>query len=273
MKRLFLFLSLSLVLVFGLSGIYTPNNYVYAMEDSVGGDEESDEDSDGGLSEGKLSKDDKAVGNYIKSQRGMTGKQMAEAGKKLSPLTNIAGYFVGGIVVIIFAFVFVITALDLLYITIPPLRNVLYKAGTDGTGAMTGGMPGGGYGMRGGYGMHGGMMGGMAGGIAGTAKPTQWISDEAVQCAAMLGGSSQTTPVGGGMMGGMGAVGSMAGQMPQQMPMKSVIVEYFKRRVVFMIILAIAAIVLTSSVLLGTGVNLAEWITRMIDGLNNSIPK
>lgn len=272
MKRFLASSMLALVLTMGITNVATEvklftNNcsIVHAEELEDDFEEEYGEvEESGGLSDGELSKDDKSVGDYIKGQRGMTGEQLEEAGRKLSPLTNIIGYFVGGVVVIIFAAVFAITALDLLYIVLPPLRNVLYKAGTDGTGAMTGGMVGGGgYGMRGGYGAQAGMVGGAAGG---TAKPTQWISDEAVQCAAMLGGSAQSTPIGGAMPG-------VGGQMPQNMPMKSVIGTYFKKRVFFMILLAICVIVLTSSVLLGTGVNLAEWIVRMIDGLNNSIPK
>lgn len=235
--------------------------YAESMED-LGSDESSD--SNGNLSDGNISDDDKSVGDFISGKRGMTGEQLDTASRKVSPITNIAGYFVGGAVAILFALVFVITALDLIYITVPPTRNVLYKAGTDGTGAMTGGMPGGGgYGMRGGYGMQQVQMGGATGG---TSKPTQWISDEAVQCAALLGGSAQSTPIGG-------SLGAQQGQMPQNLPMKSVIKEYFKKRVFFMIFLALSVIVLTSSVLLGTGVNLAEWFLKILDGVNNSIPK
>lgn len=248
-----------------VSTVSMHNVYAEGIEDNLGGNE------DGELSGGSISQDDQDVANWIKDQRGMTGKQLETAGNTLGPITNILGYIVGGIVVLTFAGVFVITALDLLYITIPPIRNLLYKAGTDGTGAFTGGMPGGGYGMRGGYG--GGMMG--AGGAAnGTAKPTQWISDEAVACAALLGGSAQATQ--GGMMGGYGGGmmgGAYGGMQPQQpMPMKSVLATYFKKRIFFMILLAICAIVLTSSILLGTGVNLAKWILKIVDMMNGYIP-
>lgn len=226
------------------------------LEDSVGGEtDSSEEDSGSGAS---------ALGDYIKDKEGFTGEQLADADKKLSPLTNILGYIVGGGVILVFAAVFVITALDLIYIVIPPTRNLLYKAGTDGTGAYTPGGYGSGYGM-GGYGRGMGMaMGAQMGTAAGgTAKPTQWISDEAVACAAMLGGSSQAPSAMPGMQTGM----------PQNMPMKSVIYEYFKKRVFFMIVLAICVIVLTSSLLLGTGVNLAEWFLKIIGGVNESIPK
>lgn len=252
----------------------TPSQvYANSIEDNVNGNSDST-NSDGNsvsqddvngnpdstnLEGSSISQDDQDVANWIKNQRGMTGEQLQVASETLSPVTNMFGYIVGGIVVLIFAGVFIITALDLLYITIPPIRNLLYKAGTDGTGAYTGGGMAGGYG-----GMHGGMMGagGAGGASGGTQKPTQWISDEAVMCASLLGGSSQAqNPA---MMGG---------QMQQQnVPMKSVIGTYFKKRIFFMILLAVCVIILTSSALLGTGVNLAKWGLKLIELVNGYIP-
>jgi len=259
------FLIVSLIPLMLSAGVFTlpvNNNGVVietkanGLEDSVDGEEQTDDSSgDSGSS---------ALSDYIKDKEGFTGDQLADADKKLSPLTNIFGYIVGGGVILVFAGVFVITALDLIYIVIPPTRNLLYKAGTDGTGAYTQGGYGTGYGM-GGYGRGMGMaMGAQMGTAAGgTSKPTQWISDEAVACAAMLGGSSQAPSAMPGAMTGM----------PQNMPMKSVIFEYFKKRVFFMILLAICVIVLTSSILLGTGVNLAEWFLKIMGGVNESMPK
>lgn len=134
---------------------------------------------------------------------------------------------------------------------------MLYKAGTDGTGAYTGGMPGGGY--QRGYGY-----GGAGGAAGGSAKPTQWISDEAVACAALLGGSAQSA-------GNMGPAGGPGGAQ-QNVPTKSVIGMYFKKRIGFMLLLVVSAIVLTSSILLGTGVNLAQWVLKLIGLINSYIP-
>lgn len=208
------------------------------------------------------SSDANDVGNWIKGQRGLTGEQLGVASNTLSPLTNAIGYVVGGIVVVIFAGITLVTALDLLYIAIPPVRNLLYKAGTDGTGAYTGGMPGGGY-NRGGMGMMG--MGGVGGAAGGSAKPTQWVSDEAVQCAALMGGSAPNQ-MGGPMGPGM--------QQPNaQVNKGSVITAYFKKRAFFLVILAVCVIILTSSALLGTGVNLAQWGIKLINTVNGYIPK
>lgn len=234
---------------------------VYAtLEDDLGGTSTQNNqgnDISGALRDQQVSEDDQSVANWIKNQRGMTGEQLNKASQTLSPITNLLGYVVGGAVVIVFVAIFAITALDLVYISVPPVRNLLYKAGTDGTGAYTGGMPGGGY--QRGYGY-----GGAGGAAGGSAKPTQWISDEAVACAALVGGSSQS-------VGNMGPAGGPGGNQ-QNVPTKSVIGMYFKKRIVFMILLVVAAIVLTSSVLLGTGVNLAQWVLKLVSLLNSYIP-
>lgn len=239
---------------------------VYAAED-LGDNLGTSEENSEGMMGGSVTEDDQEVGNWISNQRGMTGEQLNEASENLSFVTNFIGYVVGGIVILIFAGLFLITALDLLYITFPPVRNLLYKAGTDGTGAYTGGGMAGGYGR----GMMGMGMAGAGGAAGGTNKPTQWVSDEAVQCAALMGGSAQAANGAGGMYGG-GMYGGMQGQAQQQQSTKSVIGTYFRKRIFFMILLVLCVIILTSSALLGTGVNLALWGVRLIDMLNGYIP-
>lgn len=240
----------------------TPNVFAFAsgLEDNVSGGTSS---STTGL-DGQLSQDDKGVSDWIKNQRGVTSDQLNTASQTLSPLANLAGNVTGGIIVIVTFGVGLITALDLLYIAVPPVRNVLYKAGTDGTGAYTGGGVGGGYGGYGGYGR--GSMG-VGGASGGSNKATQWVSDEAVQCAALLGGSSQAQQQGGYGMG------MQRGQLQQNVSTKSVIGTYLKKRVFFLILLAICVVILTSSILLGTGVNLAQWGLKVISTFNNYIPQ
>lgn len=223
------------------------------------------------------------IGDLLGNHQTMTSEQLGEASKWTAPITNIIGYAMGVIIIITITLVGLITALDLLYIAVPPVRNLLYKAGTDGTGAYTGGMPAGGMGM-GGFGRRGMGMGmgamGAGGASGGTARPHQWVSDEAVACAALLGGSQQAVNMGmgGGMGMGMGGMGmspmGMGGmQQPDQAPMrmKSVLWVYIKKRAVFLVLLMVAVMVLTSSALMGTGVNLAQWVLRIIGLLNGKI--
>ena len=267
LKRFLACVAMAGMLVFSASSVSTVTVEASSIEDTLGG-------SGGFFNQGSVDSEDAAIGDWIGGQRGMTSENLNTASKTLSPLTSIMGNIVGGIIVIVFAYMFVQTALDLLYFAVPPLRNILYKGGA-ASGVAGGGMPmGGGFGrsMMGGFGMAGGGNPGMAA----EARPTQWISDEAVQCAAMLnnGGTAGQPMIAGGMMAGGMQAGAMATQQSgANVSMKSVIAMYFKKRAFFMIILAMCAIVLTSSVLLGTGVNLANWVTKILSAVNNNIPK
>lgn len=268
--RAILFIMAVMVVSLVFTAISVPTiDVAYAentLEDNVGGNSSSSSNSDssddddlfGGLKDQEIDQEDKGVSDWLKDQRGVNSKQLESATQTMSPITNIIGYITGGIIILTVVGVVAITALDLLYIAVPPTRNFLYKAGTDGTG---------------GFGRMGGMAMGAGGAAQGSNKPTQWVSDEAVNCAAMLGGSAQSAQ--GGMMpgmggyGAMGAMGAMGAQQQQgQMKTKSVIAMYFKKRLFFLILLAICIIVLTSSAIMNCGVNLAEWFLKIVNMLN-----
>ena len=273
--RAILFIMAVMVVSLVFTAISVPTiDVAYAentLEDNVGGNSSSSSNSDssdgddlfGGLRDQEIDPEDKGVSDWLKDQRGVNSKQLESATQTMSPITNIIGYITGGIIILTAVGVVAITALDLLYIAVPPTRNFLYKAGTDGTG---------GFG-AGGFGRMGGMSMGAGGAAQGTNKPTQWVSDEAVNCAAMLGGSAQSAQ--GGMMpgmGGYGAMGAMGAQQQQgQMKTKSVIAMYFKKRLFFLILLAICIIVLTSSAIMNCGVNLAEWFLKIVNMLNGKM--
>lgn len=188
--------------------------------------------SSGSTGSSSLNADDAAVGDIIRNHRGMTAEQMATASNALSPFTNFCGTVVGGAVALIYAGVFVITAADLLYISLPPLRPLLLK-NQQGEGSKL-----------------------------------QLISDEALTIVAN-GGNGGGSSSGGDMMGGgFGAQPQSSGSGKSS----SKIVAYFKARFLFMIFLVITTMVLTSSVILGTGVNLAEWGLKLLQSFNDFIP-
>ena len=271
--RAILFIMAVMVVSLVFTAISVPTiDVAYAentLEDNVGGNGSRDgDDLFGGLKDQEIDPEDKGVSDWLKDQRGVNSKQLESATQTMSPITNIIGYITGGIIILTVVGVVAITALDLLYIAVPPTRNFLYKAGTDGTGGFTGGFGAGGYGRMGGMAM------GAGGAAQGSNKPTQWVSDEAVACAAMLGGSAQSAQ--GGMMPGMGmgygAMGAMGAQQQQgQMKTKSVIAMYFKKRLFFLILLAVCIIVLTSSAIMNCGVNLAEWFLKIVNMLNGKM--
>ena len=213
------------------------------------------------------SSDDNPLTGYMKKYKPITEDNMKQAGVVATPIVNAIGIVTGFVLLIVMAGVGLITALDLAYIGIPRLRPLLApNAGGTQAGGMT--SPMGGMEM----GMHGrGMMGGSPQPSAGG---HQWVSDEVLASVAMAGASVQ--PAGGGMPpmgGGMGMMGGgMMGGTPQQ-PVKqsSVIFTYLKKRVFFVILFAVALILLTSSVLLDCGINIAELSIKVFNKLNGNI--
>ena len=235
--------------------------YAAGLEDNLGSTSSVAEgDVLGEVANTPLDENDQGTADWIKGQRNLTPGQLESASRMMSPITTIIGYITGAIVVLTVAGVVMITALDLLYIAIPPVRGILYSGGAQGgAGAM-------GAGMMGGMSM-GGMRGGMMGGAAaaqGGGKNIQWVSDEAVACAAMMGGGTQG---GAGVMG----AGMMGGMQQQNQSVGSVIGTYFKKRIFFLLLLALCLVVLTSSAIMDCGVNLAEWVLKLITMFNNKI--
>ena len=216
--------------------------------------------------------DDNPLTGYMKKYKPITEDNMKQAGVVATPIVNAIGTVTGFVLLIVMAGVGLITALDLAYIGIPRLRPLLApNAGGTQAGGMTSPMGGMGMGMHGRGMMGGGMMGGSPQPSAGG---HQWVSDEALASVAMAGASVQ--PAGGGMPpmgGGMGMMGGgmMGGTSQQPVKQSSVIFTYLKKRVFFVILFAVALILLTSSVLLDCGINIAELSIKVFNKLNGNI--
>ena len=207
-----------------------------------------------------------SITDYLKGYTPVTDENMKSAQRYANPITNLLGVATGFLVVVVSGAIFVVTALDLIYIALPFTRSLLNPQQSQG----------GGMGMS--------PMGGMGG-----AQPQQeyglrrrWVSDEAVSCVSQCnpqtqGGGMGMSPMGGmGMspMGGMGmspmgGMGGMGGAQPQ--PTKSVITMYLKKRAFFLVIFAVATILLTSSIFTDCGINLAQLSFKLIDKFNNMI--
>lgn len=214
-------------LVMGMMGISSIlNNPLSVLAGNLDGMES------GGTGSSSLNADDAAIGDIIRNHRGMTAEQMATASNALSPFTNFCGTIVGGAIAIIYAGVFVITAADLIYISLPPLRPLLLK-NQQGEGSKR-----------------------------------QLISDEALSIIANEGNGGGSSSGGDMMGGGFGAQPQSSGSGKSS----SKIVAYFKARFLFMIFLVITTMVLTSSAIMGTGVNLAEWGLKLLQSFNDFIP-
>lgn len=211
-------------------------------------------------SEAGTSETDEAYNSIQDVMRGYNAvdqESMEKANQLASPLADIIGVLTGFIIAITTALIFLVTALDILYISVPFVRKFLNPE------VAQGGMPGG-MGMRGGMGM--GMQGNQGGG------GHRWVSDEAVQAlqAAGVADGGQAGAMGG--MNGYGGMGAMGAQQ-QQPGGKSSVMTYLKKRAFFLIVFAITSTILMSSLLLDCGLNLADLLYKIIslftDGISN----
>ena len=196
----------------------------------------TDLDSYGSNKSSYTSSDD-AVGDFFNNITPITKDNMASAQAAMSPLMNGVGTFTGIIIALASVCLGLITALDLLYIAVPFVRPLLYSQGK------------------------------------------QWVSDECLACVGGNGGGSAPSPAPAGMGGfnpGMGGGMPPAGGMPAPGGnsgggVKYITLSYLKRRMVFIIAFVICTIVLTSSVLLKCGVNIAELILKIFGRLNGQM--
>lgn len=214
-----------------------------------------------------------SISDYMRGYNAVDDEDMAKANKMTNPITNFVGTLIGIIILLTDAFIFVTTAVDLMYIGVPFMRKYL----APGAEAQAGGGAMGGMGGMGGMGMRGGMMGGMGGmGGGAQASPRKLISDEALMAVQTAGAGAQA---GGGAMGGMGmggmgmmgGMGGMGGGAQQQQSTGSVIGAYLKKRIFFLIVFAVATTLLMSSVFMDCGLNLAQLGYKVMDMLNSGL--
>lgn len=197
------------------------------------------------------------ISDALKGYKAVDKEDVEQARKGSAWLTNLIGVAISFLIIATFAFIGLITALDVLYLSFPPVRGFLYTAGTDGTGGMSG--------------MN----------MSGTNSigSRQWVSDEAVQIAAMLGGSAQANghgyPMGMGMgmrtrmgmgmpMGGpMGMAGAQSPQ-EQQGGGRVALGVYLQKRVVFLVLLGLATVLLFTSAFTDFGINVGGMLINVI---------
>lgn len=236
----------ALVLMCMMSCVFTFG--VSAEEDmgSVGvQDVVTEQATDGGSSSRR---ENQGIAGFMKDYNAVTDEQMAESEAFASPILALVGNAIGLILILVVAGLTLVTALDLCYIGLPFTRSLLAPQ-------QAGGMVG---------------MGGQQ------AKPRlQLVSDEALASISTGGSSgvaSSPTPVGGmggygGMspMGSMGGMGGMSSTPSQLQGIKSAIFTYFKKRIIFLVLFAVAAIVLTSSILTDCGINIAYLFMDVLE--------
>lgn len=187
-----------------------------------------------GTAEEQTNDNDNAVSDYLDSYEPITKDNMAKASVLASPIANFIGNLAGFILIVVDGSLVVVTALDLAYIGLPFTRETL------------------------------------------TSK-RQFVSDEALAVVpkpAPQGMPGQPPMMGGGMnpmMGGMNPMGMPGAPNQQQQSTKSVILTYFKKRTIFIVLFIVASIVLTSSLLTHSGINIAELLLKLLNKGNTMV--
>lgn len=234
MKRLLSSLSAFFVVLIVGCILAVPVSATNDMDGLTGGNTAQEQQVD----QGSNSRDAGALGDALQNYNPITDDNMSQAQALANPITNIIGNIIGAIVLLTAAGIFLVTALDLAYIAMPftrPLLTSKHQLVSDEALAAVGGASG------------GQQAGGMGSPMGGVGSPMGGM------------GSPMGSPMGGGMGG------------QQKQSTKSVITTYFKKRVVFMVIFAVATVILTSSILTGVGINLAALLTEIINKLNSII--
>lgn len=200
------------------------------------------------------------VADALKGQGGVTGENMKQAQYIAKPFADLIGNITGFILVILVVWQALQTTIDLFYYYVPISRNFLMPNANPQQGGMTT-----------------------------VVQQLATVSDDMIK--ALGQGSNQpqnqVQPGGmgmggmqngmgmGGMQGGMGMQSGMGmGAQPQaqQPQQKNVITSYLKYRMVTLIFLTIAITVLVSStVLTDTGLNLGAWIVQLLENLNGKV--
>lgn len=225
----------------GLNGIGTPNT------------EQTETTTNESVTQSENTGNADAVGSMFQGV-GIDEEASAKANSYIYPIAQFANLVMALILSVTFIAMMVITVLDLLYIAVPPVRSMLYAGSSGGS---SGGMGFGGSGFGG-------------GGQQSSSSGKQWISDEAKAVVGDLEGSSGGNS--GGFGGGMGFGGSGfggGGSQPEKSK-KSVITSYAKKRVVFLVVFGVVALLLTSTIFTDIGVNVGAWLMDKLLSFNSS---
>lgn len=209
------------------------------------------------------SETNEAVMSNIDNGVSITSEDMEKASKLAAPIVNTIRWVIAILLVLFPALLILNTMIDLLCILISPFRRAV-EAVNGGAGASgMGGMPGmGGIGGMGGMGM-GGMPGAAAPADDGSifTMVAKWASAEA--SAAIL--ASKPAGAGAGGMGMMGMGGY--GQPASAAKPKSVLVQYFKKRTVALVVAGVCIICFACTAFTDLGLSLGSWIVDRVSGI------
>ena len=204
--------------------------------------------------------DGSGITDYLNGYNPVDRDSMNRAQSVVSPLANVIKTIISVILVALPVILFLVSAVDMVYLTVPFSRSLLCPGGQESMSSMSGGM--GGYGAGYGAGMGGygaGYGAGMGAQMTGSSG-RKFISDDAEQAlqeaqAASAGAANSSM----GMQAGYGGM-----QQAKPAKTKSPLMIYMKKRVWMYIVFGLSLVLLFSNVWLQWGAGLANWIVSLI---------
>ena len=204
--------------------------------------------------------DGSGITDYLNGYNPVDRDSMNRAQSVVSPLANVIKTIISVILVALPVILFLVSAVDMVYLTVPFSRSLLCPGGQESMSSMSGGM--GGYGAGYGAGMGGygaGYGAGMGAQMTGSSG-RKFISDDAEQAlqeaqAASAGAANSSM----GMQAGYGGM-----QQAKPAKTKSPLMIYMKKRVWMYVVFGLSLVLLFSNVWLQWGAGLANWIVSLI---------
>jgi len=191
----------------------------------------------------------------------ITQEEAAQAATVAKPVVKVIRTAMSFLLAILPALMLFNAILDILCLTVSPLRNAMMSV----QGGSSGG--GGGMGMMGGMGGMGGASGGAGGQPTGILQTIgQWASKEAVDAVQECGGGASGGA--GGGMGGMGMMGGMGGGAAAPAKPKMLLMCYFKKKTVFLVLFGVCIIAFSCTAFTDLGLKMGEWIVTHVNGVN-----
>lgn len=249
---------------------------------SIGVSESQEVDTDDGTSsKGSSGVDISGTYEVLYGQTAITQEDAKEAARLAAPVVKVIRIAMSLILAILPVLMLFSSIVDIVCLTISPLRKAIMTTSDDGgAGAGGAGMGMGGMGM-GGMGMGGMGMGGMGGGAAAApmgfaAKIAQFASKEAQETARECSGAPAAGGAGGMGMGGMGGyggmgmgMGGMGGGAAAAAPSpKNLLITYFKKRTVFLVVFGVCVVVFSCTAFTDLGLQLGAWIVEKVAGIS-----
>lgn len=205
--------------------------------------------------------DGSGITDYLNGYNPVDRDSMNRAQSVVSPLANVIKTIISVILVALPVILFLVSAVDMVYLTVPFSRSLLCPGGQESMSSMSGGMGGYGAGYGAGYGSgygagYGSGMGAQMTGSSGR----KFISDDAEQAlqeaqAASAGAANSSM----GMQAGYGGM-----QQAKPAKSKSPLMIYMKKRVWMYVVFGLSLVLLFSNVWLQWGAGLANWIVSLI---------